>query len=102
MVSTPPRWPRAVLRRLVTARSYSLMSPAYPTGGGMHGPADPETGADGVSWGQGIGQEGVPTRMRRDDMEQSNTIARSMHDGGLAAWFGGSLFGALAWLTQVL
>ena len=28
-------------------------------------------------------------------MEQSNKIARSMHDVGLAAWFGGTLFGAL-------
>ena len=29
-------------------------------------------------------------------MAQSNKLARSMHDGGLAAWFGGSLFGVLA------
>ena len=29
-------------------------------------------------------------------MAQSNKLARSMHDGGLAAWFGGSLFGVAA------
>lgn len=28
-------------------------------------------------------------------MSQTNTLARTMHDVGLAAWFGGSLFGAV-------
>jgi hypothetical protein len=28
-------------------------------------------------------------------MSQTNTVARTMHDVGLAAWFGGSLFGAI-------
>lgn len=28
-------------------------------------------------------------------MSQTNTLARTMHDAGLAAWFGGSLFGAV-------
>jgi hypothetical protein len=28
-------------------------------------------------------------------MAQVNTVARSLHDLGLAAWFGGSLMGAV-------
>jgi hypothetical protein len=28
-------------------------------------------------------------------MAQDNTVARSLHDLGLAAWFGGSLMGAV-------
>jgi hypothetical protein len=28
-------------------------------------------------------------------MAQDNTLARSLHDVGLAAWFGGSLMGAV-------
>ena len=28
-------------------------------------------------------------------MADTNTVARTMHDGGLAAWFGGSLMGAI-------
>ena len=28
-------------------------------------------------------------------MSQTNTVIRSMHDTGLAAWFGGSLMGAV-------
>ena len=28
-------------------------------------------------------------------MSQTNTLARTLHDVGLAAWFGGSLFGAV-------
>jgi hypothetical protein len=29
-------------------------------------------------------------------MAQDNTFARSLHDLGLAAWFGGSLMGAVS------
>jgi len=29
------------------------------------------------------------------EMAQDNTVARSLHDLGLAAWFGGSLMGAV-------
>jgi hypothetical protein len=31
----------------------------------------------------------------RDTMAVDNTVARSLHDVGLAAWFGGSLMGAV-------
>jgi hypothetical protein len=40
-------------------------------------------------------------------MVQDNTLARSLHDLGLAAWFGGSLMGPSAsmvrppWLTRL-
>src|SRR4051794_10595381 len=32
---------------------------------------------------------------RRDEMSERHTLLRSLHDLGLAAWFGGSLMGAI-------
>jgi CBS domain-containing protein len=43
-----------------------------------------------------VGINGATTRTTRTlQMNKQNTVARSLHDLGLAAWFGGSLMGAV-------
>jgi hypothetical protein len=63
-----------------------------PTAGGLTGTANRDArhadGAAGSCQARKSAQEVV-------GMAQDNTLARSLHDLGLAAWFGGSLMGAV-------
>jgi hypothetical protein len=43
----------------------------------------------------GIGDDSQTYDARNSDMAETNSVARSLHDLGLAAWFGGSLMGAV-------
>ncbi|MCU1361098.1 MAG: hypothetical protein JWN99_2387, partial [Ilumatobacteraceae bacterium] len=36
-----------------------------------------------------------PATGKTANMAETNTLSRSLHDVGLAAWFGGTLFGAV-------
>src|SRR4051812_21266058 len=57
-------------------------------------------GSRGIGWparvrrpGDGVGTRF--TRVRGAALSERNTLVRSLHDLGLAAWFGGSLMGAV-------